>query len=162
MFSKSKRSNKASKIDTLIGSQTEIRGDVIFSGGLHIDGKVVGNVIAESGSGSVVSLSEQGEIEGEVHVPNIVLNGMVVGDVYSDTHIELAEKARIKGNVYYSYIEMARGAEVNGNLLHQSGGSKPPAQARSHSKSGDPAQERPNSKSADKKEPEAQPTAKKP
>ena len=118
MFSKSKRKT-ASKIDTLIGGHTEIRGDVIFTGGLHIDGKVIGNVIAESGSGSVISLSEQGVIEGEVHVPNVVLNGAVIGDVYSDTRLELAEKARIKGNVYYSYIEMARGSEVNGNLVHQ-------------------------------------------
>jgi len=122
VFSKSKRKT-ASKIDTLIGSHTEIRGDVIFTGGLHVDGKVIGNVIAESGSGSVISLSEQGVIEGEVHVPNVVLNGVVIGDVFSDTHLELAEKARIKGNVYYSYIEMARGSEVNGSLVHQDGGS---------------------------------------
>lgn len=122
MFSKSK-GKKASKVDTLIGSHTEIRGDVIFTGGLHVDGKVIGNVISESDSGSVVSLSEQGVIEGEVHVPNVVLNGNVIGDVYSDTHIELAERARIKGNVYYSYIEMARGSEVNGSLVHQDGGS---------------------------------------
>lgn len=122
MFSKSK-GKKASKVDTLIGSHTEIRGDVIFTGGLHVDGKVIGNVISDSDSGSVVSLSEQGVIEGEVHVPNVVLNGNVIGDVYSDTHIELAEKAQIKGNVYYSYIEMARGSEVNGSLVHQGAGS---------------------------------------
>jgi len=135
VLSKSKR-NKAAKIDTLIGCHTEIRGDVIFTGGLHVDGKVKGNVIAEPGSGSVISLSEQGVIEGEVHVPNVVVNGMVIGDVYSDTHIELAEKARIKGNVYYSYIEMARGSEVNGNLVHQEGGSTLP-QERLSQKSDD-------------------------
>ena len=136
MFSKSKR-KKASKIDTLIGSHTEIRGDDIFSGGLHIDGKVMGNVIAESGSGSVISLSEQGVIEGEIHVPNVVLNGAVVGDVYSDIHIELVEKARIKGNVYYNYIEMARGSEVNGNLVHQDEGGSASAQERIRTKSDD-------------------------
>ncbi|MCW8826785.1 MAG: polymer-forming cytoskeletal protein [Gammaproteobacteria bacterium] len=129
MLSKSKR-KKAAKIDTLIGSHTEIRGDVIFTGGLHVDGKVKGNVIAESGSGSVISLSEKGVIEGEVHVPNVIVNGMVIGDVYSDTHIELAEKARIKGNVYYSYIEMARGSEVNGSLVHQEGGKSSQKQNR--------------------------------
>lgn len=134
MFSKSKRKT-ASKIDTLIGSHTEIRGDVIFTGGLHIDGKVIGNVIAESGSGSVISLSEQGVIEGEVHVPNVVVNGSVIGDVYSDTHIELAEKARIKGNVYYSYIEMARGSEVNGSLVHQKGVGNTLSQERTGSES---------------------------
>jgi len=136
MFSKSKR-KKVSKVDTLIGSHTEIRGDLIFSGGLHIDGKVTGNIIAESGSGSVISLSDKGVIEGEVHVPNVVLNGTVIGDVYSDTHIELAEKARIKGNVYYSYIEMARGSEVNGNLVHQGEGIVSPVQDRMSTKNDD-------------------------
>ena len=136
MFSKSKR-KKVSKVDTLIGSNTEIRGDLIFSGGLHIDGKVTGNIIAESGSGSVISLSDKGVIEGEVHVPNVVLNGTVIGDVYSDTHIELAEKARIKGNVYYSYIEMARGSEVNGNLVHQGEGIVSPVQDRMSTKNDD-------------------------
>ena len=115
------KSNKktAAKIDTLIGHNTEFRGDVIFRGGLHVDGTIKGNVIAEEGTGSVLSLSERGLIEGEVRVPNIVLNGRVVGDVHASEHIELALQARIKGNVYYKLIEMARGAEVNGNLVHQ-------------------------------------------
>lgn len=129
MFSNT-NSKKASKIDTLIGHNTEIRGDIMFTGGLHVDGKVIGNIIAESGSGSVISLSEQGVIEGEIHVPNVVVNGSVIGDVYSDTHLELAEKARIKGNVYYSYIEMARGSEVNGNLVHQDGVSSSSSQTQ--------------------------------
>ena len=92
MFSKKKntRSARAEKIDTLIGQNTEIKGDIHFDGGLHIDGSVKGNVIASDGSGSVLSLSERGTIEGEVRVPNIVINGSVVGDVYATVHVELA------------------------------------------------------------------------
>lgn len=116
---------KSSKIDTLIGQNTELRGDVRFSGGLHIDGIVRGNIIAELGEGSILSLSERGLIEGEVRVPNVVLNGCVNGDVYSSDHIQLAANAKIKGNVYYKLIEIARGAEVNGNLIHYDEGKKP-------------------------------------
>lgn len=112
---------KQAKIDTLIGQNTEIRGDVVFSGGLHVDGTIKGNVLAEQDSSSVLSLSEHGRVEGEIRVPNIVLNGTVEGDVYASTHIELAAKAQITGNIYYAMIEMARGAEVNGNLVHRSG-----------------------------------------
>ncbi len=117
MFGKGNKS-KGAKIDTLIGQNTEIRGDVHFTGGLHIDGRVKGNVLADD-DGSVLSLSERGEIVGEVRVPNVVLNGAVNGDVYAAHHIELAAKARVTGNVYYKIIEMARGAEVNGNLVHR-------------------------------------------
>lgn len=107
------------KIDTLIGDQTEITGDVRFTGGLHIDGTVKGNVIATNDSNAVLMLSEHGRIEGEVRVPNVVLNGAVTGDVHASERIELASKARVNGNVFYTLIEMAMGAEVNGNLVHR-------------------------------------------
>jgi cytoskeletal protein CcmA (bactofilin family) len=109
---------RTTKIDTLIGNKTEMLGDVRFSGGLHVDGTVKGNVAAEDDAPSVLTLSESGTIEGEVRVPNVVLNGTVIGDVHARQHIELASNARITGNVYYSLIEMAMGAEVNGNLVH--------------------------------------------
>lgn len=109
---------KATKLDSLIGQQTELHGDIRFSGGLHVDGTIKGNVISEAETSSVLTLSSHGTIEGEVKVPNVVLNGVVVGDVYASGHIELASNARVTGNVYYSLIEMAMGAEVNGNLVH--------------------------------------------
>jgi len=122
MWGKNGKGNKkASKIDTLIGHNTELKGDVHFTGGLHVDGIIRGNIIADKDEASMLSLSERGLIEGEVRVPNVVLNGKVKGDVYAAEHIELAENAQVVGNVYYKLIEMARGAEVNGNLVHQSG-----------------------------------------
>ena len=118
---KNKKPRLTAQIDSLIGQNTEIRGDVVFSGGLHVDGKIKGNVIAKEGVESVLTLSNKGRIEGEVKVPNVVVNGTVVGDVHALSHIELAAEARVHGNVYYSLIEMAMGAEVNGNLVHRAG-----------------------------------------
>ena len=112
---------KSARIDSLIGHQTEMHGDIKFTGGLHVDGVIRGNVLADDESGSLLTLSEHGTIEGEVKVPNIILNGVVVGDVHASEHIELAPKARVTGNVYYTLIEMAMGAEVNGNLVHGHG-----------------------------------------
>lgn len=109
---------KAAHYDSLIGKQTELSGDVRFSGGLLIQGAVKGNVTADEDSRSVLNVTETGTIEGEVRVPNIVLNGSVVGDVRARERIELASNARVTGNVYYALIEMAMGAEVNGNLVH--------------------------------------------
>jgi cytoskeletal protein CcmA (bactofilin family) len=121
---RNKSSKKAAKIDTFIGENTQIKGDLLFSGGLWVHGTVLGNIIAEDDS-SVLKMSECGLIEGEVRVPNVELNGSVKGDVYATQHIELAENARVSGNVYYNLIEMARGAEVNGNLVKR--GDKAPA-----------------------------------
>ena len=116
MFS-SRKKFKSTKIDSLIGKNTDLCGDVHFAGGLHVDGRIRGNVIADNDSGSVLTLSEHGTIEGEVRVPNIALNGVVIGDVHAVDHIELASNARVTGNVYYALLEMAMGAEVNGNLV---------------------------------------------
>ena len=109
-------------MDTLIGKQTEIQGDVRFSGGLHVDGKIKGKVIAEPGAKAAsLSISESGYVEGDVRVPNIVLNGRVSGDVYASEKIHLAAKARVAGNVYYKVIQMEAGAEINGQMLRDSG-----------------------------------------
>ena len=117
MFSNKKAKRTTAELDSLIGANTKFVGDVHFSGGLHIDGTIKGNVIAE-GEDSHVTTSESGRVEGNVHVHNIVLSGEVIGDVYALKHIELAPKARVTGNVYYNLIEMAGGAEVNGSLIH--------------------------------------------
>ena len=111
----------SAKVGTIIGQNTRIDGDLHFSGGLHIDGCIRGCVIAEDGSASVVTVSEHGTIEGDVKVPNVILNGSVTGDVRSEERVELAAKARVTGDVYYNLIEMAMGAEVNGSLLRQTG-----------------------------------------
>lgn len=121
MFGKKKGFN-AARIDTLVGQGTEINGDLVFSGGLHVDGTIKGNVAAEEGSTALLILSEFGKIEGKVTVPNMVLNGEIIGDVYGSTRVELAPKARVKGSVYYNLIEMAIGAEVNGGLVHEPNG----------------------------------------
>ena len=128
MLGRGKKSRSASaKVDTIIGQQTQISGDLHFSGGLHIDGHVKGNVIADEGSASVLTVSEHGRIDGDVRVPNVFLNGSVNGDVRCEERIELAAKAKVNGDVYYNLIEMVMGAEVNGSLLHQTDRATPHA-----------------------------------
>ena len=121
-----KKGFSAARIDTLVGQGTQITGDLVFSGGLHVDGTIKGNVAAEEGTTALLILSEFGRIEGEVTVPNMVLNGEIIGDVFGSTRVELAPKARVTGSVYYNLIEMAIGAEVNGGLVHEPNGDKLP------------------------------------
>lgn len=111
---------KVSKVDSLIGKHSEVIGNIKFSGGLHVDGTVNGSVFAEGDDNSVLTVSERGTINGEVRVPYVVLNGVVIGDVYAHHHVELAPHARVEGDVHYTLIEMAMGAEVNGKLVRTS------------------------------------------
>ena len=111
---------KNAKIDTLIGVNTRINGDVEFAGGLHVDGHINGNVKAQPEAGTFVSVSEQGCIEGSVIALNILLNGIVKGDIEAGDRVELGSKARVLGNVHYAVIETAVGAQINGKLIHRS------------------------------------------
>jgi cytoskeletal protein CcmA (bactofilin family) len=109
---------KPPKVSTVIGQGTLITGDLHFAGGLHLDGEVKGNVQGEAETRATLTISEQGKVEGDVRVENLILNGHIVGDVFATERVELAAHARVSGTVYYRLLEMAMGAEVNGKLVH--------------------------------------------
>jgi cytoskeletal protein CcmA (bactofilin family) len=110
---------KSSKIDTLVGQGVEITGNMKFQGGLHLDGIIKGDVItADNVEGTVLVISDRGRVEGDVHVAYAVINGEVVGNVYASEKLELSSNARISGNVEYNLLEMASGAEINGQMFH--------------------------------------------
>ncbi len=111
--------SKKAEIDTLVGAKTRINGDVEFVGGFHLDGYINGNVRSELDSGSTLSVSEQGCIEGSVIVTHMVLNGLVKGDIEAGDRVELGPKARVLGSVHYTTIETAVGAQINGKLVHR-------------------------------------------
>ncbi|MBB1125096.1 bactofilin family protein [Thiospirillum jenense] len=114
----STRKFKPPKIVTVIGPGTLIKGDILFAAGLHVDGVVHGNINGIADTLATLTLSDQGEIVGEIRVDNLIINGRIHGDVYAGERLELAPGARITGTVYYRLLEMAMGAEVNGQLVH--------------------------------------------
>ena len=109
-------------IDTLIGAKTDLKGDIVFTGGLRVDGKVRGNITAKGDGNSTLVLSENAAVTGNVTVPHIITNGTIKGNVRAAERIELQPKAEISGDVYYKVIEMSLGAVINGNLVREAVG----------------------------------------
>lgn len=105
-------------IDSVIGSETRIEGDLQFQGGLRIDGLVRGRVFADPLEGSYLEISERARVEGEVRAARVVVNGEVVGPVFSEEVLELQARARITGDVQYRSLQMDGGALVSGRLAH--------------------------------------------
>lgn len=105
-------------IDSLIGISTSVEGNVRFKGGLRIDGNVRGNVVADPDEPSMLVISEHARIEGEVRVAHLVVNGEILGPVFSSEFLELQPRARITGDVFYKALEMHGGALVSGKLTH--------------------------------------------
>jgi cytoskeletal protein CcmA (bactofilin family) len=112
-----RRKQTSTRIDTLIGKAATLHGDLEFAGGLHLDGRINGNVSSSADDGGALSVSETGFIEGNVDVTNIVMNGTVNGDMQARERLQLGGKARVNGNVHYGVIEMAPGAVITGKLV---------------------------------------------
>lgn len=118
----SKPSRRSDQVDTLLGPQTQITGDVKFKGGLCVQGLITGNVLATDDPNAVLSITDSGKVIGEVRVPHVDLNGTVEGDVYASERLELDGASRVKGNVFYKTIQMNAGAQVNGKMVHKADG----------------------------------------
>ena len=109
---------KLPAIATVVGADTEINGDVSFSSGMHVDGIVRGNVTGLPDTRSTLVISHGGRVEGDVKVENLMLDGAIIGDVFACNRVELAAGAKVSGTVHYALLEMAMGAQVNGQLVH--------------------------------------------
>jgi cytoskeletal protein CcmA (bactofilin family) len=131
-----RRKQTSTRIDTLLGKSATLNGDLEFAGGLHLDGRVNGNVRSSAEDGGALSVSESGFIEGTVEVTSIVMNGTVNGDMHARERLVLGGKARVNGNVHYGVIEMAPGAVITGKLI-------PLGDARADDSSREPAQSEP-------------------
>ena len=115
---------KSGAADTLITSDTKITGDISFTGVLFIDGIVHGNINAESGSHSMLTVGTHGHVEGEIKVPQINIYGYVNGDVHALETLNLYKESVVEGDVYYSLLQMAMGSTVNGKLVRKDGSRK--------------------------------------
>ncbi|CAN5165954.1 hypothetical protein BH24PSE2_BH24PSE2_14400 [soil metagenome] len=113
-----RREKRLASVDTLIGTNTVVHGGIEFIGGLHVNGRIDGDVTARDDAAALLSVSGTGSVEGAVTEHHVILNGSVHGDVRASERVELGAKARISGNVYYHLIQMAIGAEINGKLVH--------------------------------------------
>ncbi|MEP7064122.1 MAG: polymer-forming cytoskeletal protein [Betaproteobacteria bacterium] len=118
MFTGKKQAAPQKRLDSLIGAGTIVRGDLLFTGGLRVDGCVEGNVSTADGQAGTLVISEHARINGEVHVSHVVINGTVTGPVHATEYLELQPKARVVGDVAYRKLEMHMGAVIDGRLAH--------------------------------------------
>jgi len=120
-----RKGRRPTAIQTLVGENTRIEGDLHFVGGCHIDGQVNGSVTVDNDPDGFLSISEYGCVKGNVSVPRVALSGTVEGDLVVTEKAELGPTARVIGNVHYNLIEIAAGAEINGKLIHETEAAKP-------------------------------------
>ena len=126
-------------IDTLIGAHSSFTGELAFEGAVRIDGKFDGN-IRSSKDGTLI-ISQGAEVSGEVHVPNLILHGLIKGNVHAGKSLRIGETGCINGDVEYRVITLAEGAAVNGRcsrISDQQAASAPTQKDQSSVKEGVP------------------------
>jgi cytoskeletal protein CcmA (bactofilin family) len=122
MFAKLKKQKfiKMSPLSTLVADGVEITGNLLFAGGMRIDGRVKGDITGRKGDAtapSLLVLSAKGHIEGSVRCGDAVINGTVNGDLDVEHRLELQSDARVCGTIRYRQLQMDVGATVQGQLL---------------------------------------------
>jgi len=120
MFGGKGGSKPHNNIECLIGVDATVEGNIVFAGGLRVDGRVRGDVVAADGKPGTLVLSERAQIEGEIRVSHVVINGTVIGPVYATEYVELQPKANVTGDVHYKTLEIQLGAVVQGKLVYES------------------------------------------
>ncbi len=123
MFRSSKKtpSVDVGRLSSLLAHDTCIRGDVVFDGGMRVDGRIEGNVLSQPEGQGLLVLSEKGTIVGAVTVHDAVINGRVEGDLEVEHFLELQAGARVTGNITYRTLKLDCGATVEGKLVRMEG-----------------------------------------
>ncbi|MCP8463784.1 polymer-forming cytoskeletal protein [Pseudomonas sp. ZM23] len=130
MFSNSKKKGPQVSVDkfsSLLSGNVSLVGDLQFQDGLKVLGTVKGNVSHKPGAASLLALSAEGRIEGNVSSYDALIDGTIIGDLYVEHLLELHSNARIVGNIRYRQLSMENGATVDGKLtcLNDTEDSKP-------------------------------------
>ncbi len=83
------------RLDTVIGPQTSVRGDLHVTGGVRLDGQVEGRMdVSET-----VVTGPKSLLKGELHCRAAVIAGRIEGDIYAEETVELQTGAQVFGNI---------------------------------------------------------------
>ncbi|MOA39649.1 Polymer-forming cytoskeletal [compost metagenome] len=104
------------KFSSLISGNVSMTGDLEFEEGLKVSGVFKGNIRHKQGTHSLLALSAEGRIEGNVSSYDALVDGTIVGDLVDEHLLELHSNARVRGNICYRQLSMENGAVVDGKL----------------------------------------------
>jgi len=99
-------------INTIIGPNTNLTGDIISGGFTRIDGSIRGSVRAK---GRVV-IGERARMKGNVSGTSITIGGVVIGNIVADGHLVILSTAVVIGDIITRRIQADDGCFVNGRV----------------------------------------------
>lgn len=101
-----------SKLDTIIGPETEIKGDISVRGSLRIDGKVEGNVSAIES----IFMGKTAQVKGDIHCRDGIFAGRIEGNLFAQGTVELQTGATLIGDVQCRNLILNKDAFLDGRV----------------------------------------------
>jgi cytoskeletal protein CcmA (bactofilin family) len=112
MFSKNKVAPDAKAVPSIISADLTIRGDMLTSGEIQIDGEVFGDIRARA-----VTVGEFADIQGEIIAESIVIKGKITGRLRGRA-VHLTRTARVTGDIWHKTLGVEGGAVIQGQCKH--------------------------------------------
>ncbi|AEF17672.1 MULTISPECIES: bactofilin family protein [Thermoanaerobacterium] len=98
------------KIDTIIGKNTKIEGNISSQGTMRIDGLVTGKVEVE---GNLI-VGENSKIEADVKADNISVSGEIVGNLTIKNQVQITSTGKVYGDIEVQNLIIDEGAIFDG------------------------------------------------
>ena len=109
MFSK-----RQPKLDTIIGPETILKGDLASKGTVKVDGQIEGNVSADC-----LIIGDEGNLIGDVTAREIVVGGRVTGNIHAADGVDIQCKGEVYGDIFSARLTIAEGARFDGRSTMQ-------------------------------------------
>lgn len=105
-------------IETIVGRNTQFKGTVSGAGNIRIDGSLEGEI---EGEGNVI-VGEMGEVVANVKARNVLISGLVRGNVQAAEKLEILNSGKLYGDVSAAILSVSEGAVFKGNSNMESSG----------------------------------------
>lgn len=114
LYLKFARMNKQSPsvpVPSIISENTQVKGDIISNGIIHIDGRVEGDVTCDE-----LVIGIKGAVIGSVNVTNLHLYGILQGKAVVDK-LFVSKSAKLLGDATHNSIAIEPGAYIDGHCM---------------------------------------------
>src|SRR5262245_30840330 len=104
------RADAVSEINTLLGRGSEFEGKLTFEGTVRVDGKLSGEVFSDD----VLVVGEGAEVHAEIDIGEIIIQGMVIGNVRAKRAVEIHAPGKVRGDITTPSLQIDKGAMFEG------------------------------------------------
>jgi cytoskeletal protein CcmA (bactofilin family) len=116
------------EVTTLLGRGSEFEGKLSFEGTVRVDGKLSGEIFSED----VLIVGEGAEVNAEISVGAIIIEGTVHGNIHAKRSVEIHTPARVRGNISTPSLSIDKGVIFDGQCqMEPNGGGAGAGKARS-------------------------------